>query len=159
MSLTQPRRRCSAGSMTTRAARNWPAIGGFLCGLGGVVGYFTLVLIHNPRLRWLIHTPVLNLVLVAAGLCLSLLGVIQAFQGKRGGKFSAPALAALNLALSGFLGWHLFVASYRLPPAMRAPTVGAVAPDFELKDERGVPVRLSSFRGRSVVLLFYRGFW
>jgi len=145
--------------MSTRAPRNWAAIGGFLCGLGGVVAYFALVLIHDPRLGWLIHTPVLNLLLVAAGLLLSVLGAIQAFQGKRGGKFSAPALAVLTFALSGFLGWHLFVASYHLPPAMRAPAVGAVAPDFELNDERGVPVRLSSFRGRNLVLLFYRGFW
>ena len=145
--------------MTTRAPRNWPAIGGFLCGLGGVVGYFALVLLHDPRLSGLIHTPVLNLVLVAAGLLLSLLGAIQALQRKRGGKYSAPALAVLNFALCGFLGWHLFVASYHLPAAVRAPAVGTLAPDFELKDERAVPVRLSSFRGRNVVLLFYRGFW
>jgi hypothetical protein len=145
--------------MTTPAPRNWPAIGGFLLGLAGVMGYFTLVLIHDPRLRPLVHYPVLNLVLVAAGILLSVLGTIQAFQRTRGGRFSAPALGALTFALSGFLLWHLFVSSYRLPSAARAPAVGAVAPDFELNDERGVPVRLSSFRGRNVVLLFYRGFW
>ncbi len=34
--------------------------------------------------------------------------------------------------------------------------VGAQAPDFELKDNHGAPVRLSGFRGhRNVVLLFY----
>jgi mycoredoxin-dependent peroxiredoxin len=34
--------------------------------------------------------------------------------------------------------------------------VGAVAPDFELKDQHGTPVRLSSFRGsKNVVLVFY----
>lgn len=123
------------------------------------MGYFTLVLIHNPRLRWLIHTPVLSLVLVAVGLALSLRGVAQAWRHERGGKFLAPVLALLNVALSGFLGWHLFVASYRLPPAMHAPAVGTVAPDFELNDQRGVAVRLSSLRGHNVVLLFYRGFW
>jgi len=145
--------------MPTRAPRNWPAIAGVVFGLGGVLGYFALVLTHDPRLRGLIHTPVLNLALVVVGLLLSVLGAIQANQRTRGGRVSAPALALLNVALSGFLGWHLFVASYRLPPAAHAPAVGAVAPDFELRDERGVPVRLSSFRGRTVVLLFYRGFW
>jgi peroxiredoxin len=36
------------------------------------------------------------------------------------------------------------------------PTVGAVAPDFELVDQHGTPVRLSSFRGtRNVLLVFY----
>jgi mycoredoxin-dependent peroxiredoxin len=34
--------------------------------------------------------------------------------------------------------------------------VGAAAPDFELKDQHGTPVRLSSFRGaKNVVLVFY----
>ena len=37
-----------------------------------------------------------------------------------------------------------------------AVQVGAVAPDFELKDQHGTPVRLSSFRGsKNVVLVFY----
>ncbi|HWG90359.1 MAG TPA: thioredoxin-dependent thiol peroxidase [Candidatus Thermoplasmatota archaeon] len=38
---------------------------------------------------------------------------------------------------------------------MTVPQVGAVAPDFELLDDSGKPVRLSSFRGRRVVLYFY----
>ena len=145
--------------MPTRLPRNWPAVGGFVLGLGGVVGYFLLVLLHNPHLSYLVRTPLLNLGLVAAGLLLSVRGAIEAFRRRRGGRVAAPILAVLNIALSGFLGWHLFVASYHLPPAVHAPAVGAVAPDFELQDERGVPVRLSSFRGRTVVLLFYRGFW
>jgi len=34
--------------------------------------------------------------------------------------------------------------------------VGSVAPDFELKDQHGTPVKLSDFRGRKdVVLVFY----
>lgn len=33
--------------------------------------------------------------------------------------------------------------------------VGAQAPDFELRDQHGTPVRLSQFRGRKVVLVFY----
>ena len=37
-----------------------------------------------------------------------------------------------------------------------AVEVGAAAPDFELRDQHGTPVRLSSFRGqRHVVLVFY----
>ncbi|MBV9094446.1 MAG: peroxiredoxin [Streptosporangiaceae bacterium] len=37
-----------------------------------------------------------------------------------------------------------------------AVEVGEQAPDFELKDQHGTPVRLSSFRGRkNVVLVFY----
>ena len=33
--------------------------------------------------------------------------------------------------------------------------VGDAAPDFELLDEEGKPTRLSAFRGRNVVLLFF----
>lgn len=35
---------------------------------------------------------------------------------------------------------------------------GEPAPDFELTDTRGRPIRLSQFRGRPVVLAFLRGF-
>jgi peroxiredoxin len=36
------------------------------------------------------------------------------------------------------------------------PALGTVAPDFELVDQHGTPVRLSSFRGtRNVLLVFY----
>jgi peroxiredoxin len=37
-------------------------------------------------------------------------------------------------------------------------TPGETAPDFELNDVHGKPVRLSSFRGKPVVLAFLRGF-
>lgn len=37
-------------------------------------------------------------------------------------------------------------------------TPGDLAPDFELKDVQGNSVRLSSFRGRTVILAFLRGF-
>lgn len=37
----------------------------------------------------------------------------------------------------------------------RPAEVGALAPDFELQDQHGTPVKLSDFRGRKVVLVFY----
>lgn len=36
-----------------------------------------------------------------------------------------------------------------------AVEVGSIAPDFELADQHGTPTRLSSFRGKKVVLIFY----
>ncbi|ACZ89739.1 peroxiredoxin [Streptosporangium roseum] len=36
-----------------------------------------------------------------------------------------------------------------------AVEVGSPAPDFELKDQHGTPVKLSDYRGRKVVLIFY----
>ena len=35
------------------------------------------------------------------------------------------------------------------------PDVGEVAPDFELQDETGKPVKLSDYRGKKVILYFY----
>ena len=35
------------------------------------------------------------------------------------------------------------------------PALGSTAPDFELVNQYGEPVRLSSFRGQNVVLVFY----
>jgi mycoredoxin-dependent peroxiredoxin len=40
-------------------------------------------------------------------------------------------------------------------PARGVPGVGDAAPDFELRDQHGQAVRLSSYRGRPVVLMFY----
>ena len=36
--------------------------------------------------------------------------------------------------------------------------INTPAPDFELADYTGKPVRLSDFRGRNVLLVFNRGF-
>lgn len=38
---------------------------------------------------------------------------------------------------------------------MAVPAVGDEAPDFELTNQYGEPVRLSSLRGRTVVVIFY----
>jgi peroxiredoxin len=42
-----------------------------------------------------------------------------------------------------------------MPVNAHPAEVGALAPDFELQDQHGTPVRLSQFRGRKVVLVFY----
>lgn len=39
--------------------------------------------------------------------------------------------------------------------ATRVPAVGGIAPDFELTNQYGEPVRLSVLRGRNVVVVFY----
>lgn len=38
---------------------------------------------------------------------------------------------------------------------MSLPTIGSVAPDFELLNDSGDSVKLSDFRGRRVILYFY----
>ena len=41
---------------------------------------------------------------------------------------------------------------------MSSVALNSPAPDFELADYTGQPVRLSNFRGRNVLLVFNRGF-
>lgn len=43
-------------------------------------------------------------------------------------------------------------------PALRV-SVGQAAPDFTLPSTTGKPVALSSFRGHTVLLDFYEGYW
>ena len=38
---------------------------------------------------------------------------------------------------------------------MPIPKVGAVAPDFELQNQEGEPVRLSDYLGQRIVLYFF----
>lgn len=48
-----------------------------------------------------------------------------------------------------------------LPPAdLTRIKAGDAAPDFVLEDQDGKPVHLAAYRGKkSVVLVFYRGYW
>jgi mycoredoxin-dependent peroxiredoxin len=42
---------------------------------------------------------------------------------------------------------------------MRGPSTGDMAPDFELDDTAGTPVKLSEYKGnKAVILVFNRGF-
>ena len=39
------------------------------------------------------------------------------------------------------------------------PAIGEMAPDFRLQDQDGKVHQLSQYRGKNVVLVFYRGYW
>ena len=145
-----------------RLPRNYAAALGLLLGLVSFLGY-ALVVVPKLSPYWpaLRDRPVLNLLLVAVGLACSLVGVWRAVGRRptRGGRRLAPLLAGLNIALAGAFLWLLYVHSAHLPPSLRAPAVGSMAPDFALTDQRGQPIQLASLRGKPMVLVFYRGFW
>lgn len=63
----------------------------------------------------------------------------------------------LKLALAGLL----LMAGLRAqsPYDLNRIQVGQAAPEFTALDKSGQPVRLSSFRGKNLVLVFYRGQW
>jgi cytochrome oxidase Cu insertion factor (SCO1/SenC/PrrC family) len=46
-----------------------------------------------------------------------------------------------------------------LPKPQIVSAEGKAAPAFTLKDQEGKDFRLSSLRGKRVILIFYRGYW
>lgn len=123
----------------------------------GFVSYF-LVFARFPLLR---DFPWVNLPLVVAGAALSALAVLRAWREPRvyRGKVLGVIGLALSLILALGLATYVFWLSYQLPEPTEK-TLGLVeAPDFALASAAGGEVRLSDYRGRKVVLVFYRGFW
>ena len=87
-------------------------------------------------------------------------------QELRGGLMRRKSECSLVWELAACLGISLLFSSaanaargteIKLPP-LRVE-VGAKAPDFAIPDANGKIVRLSSFRGRNVLVDFYRGYW
>jgi peroxiredoxin len=52
-----------------------------------------------------------------------------------------------------------FPQSHPYPQPQIGSAVGAVAPDFTLRDQDGKSFTLSTLRGQWVLLFFYRGYW
>jgi cytochrome oxidase Cu insertion factor (SCO1/SenC/PrrC family) len=70
------------------------------------------------------------------------------------------------LILAGVVSANAFAQLGSKEPATQPPTdidrvkVGQPAPDFTLEDSGGKAITLSDFRAKkSVVLVFYRGYW
>jgi hypothetical protein len=82
----------------------------------------------------------------------------SAFHEKEGRKVTAVATGFSVLATILF-ALYVNVGVRMLPPPPPALRPGAVAADFDLADETGRRVTLSSLRGRKTLLVFYRGFW
>lgn len=83
-------------------------------------------------------------------------------------KLIALALNLLLLATAGFVRAQTPLGpplgpkdAAKLPPAdLNRLKAGDEAPDFTLEDQDAKPVTLSGYRGKkTVVLVFYRGYW
>ena len=129
---------------------------GPLVAFAGVVSYFE-VFARFPALR---DVPWVNLPLTALGLALSGAGLQRAWRSAV--RVRTKVLAAIgfgfSLLLAAALIWYVFSWSYQMPSTGKARNL-AEAPDFALAASTGETVRLSDYRGRKVVLVFYRGFW
>jgi hypothetical protein len=143
--------------MARSRSRNHALWLGPLTAFVGMVSYFE-VFARYPTLR---DFPWVNLPLVVVGLAWSALGVWRSFS--RGARVWVKLAGSLGLAVSllcsGFLMVYVFGISYSLPDPTAATLSMDLAPDFALEDSEGRLHRLSDYRGRRVVLVFYRGHW
>lgn len=55
--------------------------------------------------------------------------------------------------------FSLLAGAQVLPRPQVASAAGKLAPDFTLTDQKGKSLRLSSLRGKRVLLIFFRGYW
>jgi hypothetical protein len=116
--------------------------------LAGALTYFSFFA-RFPPLR---DFPWVNLPLVALGLALTVVAAARPWlqpQRFRGKGLGAVALAVSALVAAGF-GAYVFAISSWVPAPTALTTSLEKAPDV---------AGLSAYRGRSVVLVFYRGYW
>jgi hypothetical protein len=122
--------------------------------MAGVVGYFVIVVRFGGLLPNVRNDPVVIWLVIAAGVALSILGVRRA----RGRRKIVPAIVlGLSLVLTTAFGAFLYVLLQ--VPATSGPAIGSAAADFALVDQHGATRRLADFRGRPLLLVFYRGHW
>jgi hypothetical protein len=136
-----------------RAALALAALG-LLLVLAGVVGYFVVVFRFGAWLPRVRNDAVPNWIFVVAGLVVSMLAMTRAVRGRR---LVPGILLGLNVVLAVAFAGLLYVMP--VVPEAQGPTIGAAAPGFALPDQTGKPVRLADFRGKPLLLVFYRGFW
>jgi hypothetical protein len=130
---------------------------GPLITIAGCLTYF-LIFARYPALR---DFPWVNLPLVALGVVVSVVGLARALRGAGSslGKILGSLGLATSLAFAALFGMYIFSWTYRIP----GPTDVSLAIDTAdvgpLLNHDGSEVRLSDFRGKKVVLTFYRGHW
>jgi hypothetical protein len=120
-----------------------------LVALGIVVGTTATFWLQVRALR--VPRPVGYLVVMVLGILLALMGFV-----KEPGLPGGLAASFTILAASFFL-----FASLRssLPAKRTSAGVGQPAPDFTARDGDGQNFTLSSLKGRTVLLKFFRGYW
>ncbi len=148
----------SSPSPVNRLGR-WPKHFVWLGLLTTAVGFFSyfFFFFQFPGLR---DFPIINLPLVLLGVILAAYGCLGVFK-QRGklGKSMAGLGMLLTLLLAGFFNVYIFWMSYQLPDSSEATASELAAPDFTLLDHTDQNVSLSDYRGKKVVLVFYRGNW
>jgi hypothetical protein len=142
----------------SRRGPNLFAWSGLLIVFVGAISYFVFFA-RFPTLR---DFPWLNLPVVGVGLLMSAWGLLRAVSGKRHNvrtTIFASIAFLFSLTLAVLFYAYIFFISYQLPATDSVLQVAQIAPDFALPAQDGLTVNLSDFRGRKIVVDFYRGHW
>jgi hypothetical protein len=133
------------------------ALAGFAITFAGAVTYFT-VFARVPALR---DFPWVNLPLAVAGVAIATFAAAHAFRRPTGlgARIATGTLATLSVLLAGLFASYLFWISYQIPDPSEIATTISIAPETTLLAPDGNPVTLGEFRGKKVLVVFYRGFW
>ena len=141
-----------------RASFNYFAWLGPLVTVIGAISYFAYFA-RFPDLR---DFPWVNLPLVGFGAALSIVGLYRALRKPGYGLLSkvfAGVAGFFSVGLAVLFCFYIFDISYRMPDAMGVVEVNQLAPEFSLPDQNNQAVSLSDFRGKPLVITFYRGHW
>lgn len=154
--------------MTINVRRfNWPLWVGLLLTLAGGFS-FLLVFVWIPATR---DFPWANLLIFLVAVVLLFIGIRRGFASDRrrptASKIITSLVALFSFAFIALFIFSVFVFARWLPPSTGAPKVGQKAPDFTLQDTTGKQVSLNELLSapvngsapKSVLLVFYRGYW
>ena len=146
---------------------NWPLWVGLLLTLVGGFS-FLWVFVWIPATR---DFPWANLLIFLVAIVLLFVGIRRGFASDRRrptlSKIITSLVALLSFAMIALFIFSVFVFARWLPPSKGAPQVGQKAPEFTLKDTSGRQVSLTELRSqpvdgstpKTVLLVFYRGYW
>lgn len=146
---------------------NWPLWVGLLLTIAGAFSYI-LVFVWFPVTR---DFPWANLLIFAIAGVLLFAGIRRGFASDRPhptrSKIFTSLVAVFSFGVIALFIFSIFIAARWLPASTGAPHVGQKAPEFSLQDSTGKQVTLAELLStpvnggppKSVLLLFYRGYW
>ena len=146
---------------------NWPLWVGLLLTLVGGFS-FLLIFVWIPATR---DFPWANLLIFLVAIVFLIAGIRRGFASDRkrpiASKIVTSLVALFSFAFIALFLFSVFVFSRWLPPSKGAPQVGQKAPEFTLQDTTGRQVSLTQLLSepvngtapKSVLLVFYRGYW
>jgi hypothetical protein len=151
-------------NMSTHVRRRSLWVGLATCLVGALSNVFYFL---NPPFQAAL--PWINLLVPIVGFAIVVFGLWRAYARPEvyGGKVLGPVFAIICVILAGGSTFGFFHAR-DIPPSAGAPRVGQKAPDFTLADSEGQRVSLSQLLSssgeksdppKSVLLIFYRGYW